>query len=113
VPEVATSTVLVSGEARFRWLHSRPGEAVELLELARAHYGGEAWVASRAEVVDAGLLGGPLEEEFWGRLGDVALLPLGDDAYLDPTDGGDARLVCRHGGLTADEMLVPLLAAGA
>lgn len=110
-PEVTASTVLVSGEARFRWLHSRPGEATDLLE--RAHYAGEAWVASRAEVVAAGLLGGPLEAEFSARLGDVALVPLGDDAYLDPTDGGDARLVCRHGGLTADEMLVPLLAAGA
>ena len=43
----------------------------------------------------------------------LAMVPLGDDAYLAPSDGGDARLVCRHGGLTADEMLVPLLAAGA
>jgi hypothetical protein len=112
-PEVAARTVLVSGEARFRWLHGPPGGAEALLECARAHYGGDAWVASRAEVVAAGLLGGPLEEEFLGRLGDVALVPLGDDAYLDPTDSGDARLVCRHGGLTAEEMLVPLLAAGA
>jgi len=112
-PPVAASTVLVSGEARFRWLHSRPGEAQDLLERAQAHYGGEAWVASRAEVVARGLFGGPLRDEFLGRLGDVAMVPLGHDAYLDPADGGDARLVCRHGVLTADEMFVPLLAAGA
>ncbi len=112
-PEVAAHTVLISGEARFRWLHSRPGEAADLLERTRAHYTGEAWVASRAEVVATGLLGGPVAEQFLGRLGDVALVPLGDGAYLDPTDGGDARLVCRHGGLTGDEMFVPLLAAGA
>ena len=111
--EVAARTVLISGEARFRWLHSRPGEATELLESAREHYGGDAWVASRAEVLDAGLLGGPIDDEFLDRLGDVALVPLGNDGYLDPADGGDARLVCRHGGLSADEMLVPLLAAGA
>ncbi len=111
-PEVAASTVLISGEARFRWLHSRPGEAQDLLERAQAHYGDEAWVASRAEVVARGLFGG-LGNEFLGRLGDVAMVPLGDDAYLDPTDGGDARLVCRHGGLTTDEMSVPLLAASA
>jgi hypothetical protein len=112
-PEVAERTVLISGEARFRWLHSRPDEGTDLLERTRARYAGSAWVASRAEVVAAGLLGGPLEEEFLSRLGDVALVPLGDDAYLDPTDSGDARLVCRHGGLTVDEMLVPLLAAAA
>jgi hypothetical protein len=111
-PEVAAGAVLISGEARFRWLHSPPGEATALLECARAHYAGEAWVASRAEVVASGLLGGPLGDKWVGRLGDVVLVPLGDDAYLDPTDG-DARLVCRHGGLTAGEMLVPLLAAGA
>ena len=70
-------------------------------------------MASRAEVVARGLFGGPLRDEFLGRLGDVAMVPLGHDAYLDPADGGDARLVCRHGGLTADEMFVPLLAAGA
>jgi hypothetical protein len=112
-PEVVGRTVLVSGEARFRWLHSRPGDAADLLERTRAHYAGDAWVASRAEVVAAGLLGGPVAEEFLGRLGDVALVPLGDGAYLDPADGGDARLVCRHGGLSGDEMFVPLLAAGA
>ena len=29
----------------------------------------------------------------------------------DPADGGAFELVCRHGSLTADEMLVPLLAS--
>jgi hypothetical protein len=108
--EVAACTSMISGEARFRWLHSRPGEAEALFECARAHYADDAWVASRAEVVGGGLLGGPLPDEFLRRLGDVALVPLGDDAYLDPTDSGDAKLVCRHGGLTTAEMLVPLLA---
>jgi hypothetical protein len=112
-PEVAAGTVLVSGEARFRWLHSRPGQALDLLERTRACYGAEAWVASRAEVVAAGLLGGPVEEEFLRRLGDVAMVPLGPDGYLDPTDTGEARLVCRHGGLCGDEMWVPLLGAAA
>ena len=112
-PDLVAHTVLISGEARFRWLHSLPGQSGELLERTRDRYAGEAWVASRAEVVGAGLLGGPMADEFLGRLGDVALVPLGDGAYLDPADGGDARLVCRHGGLTGDEMLVPLLAAGA
>ena len=111
--EVAAETELFSGEARFRWLHSRPGRALALLELARASYMGEAWVASREEVVDAGVFGGVPSHEALDRLGDVALVPLGQDGYLDPHDSGDAKLVCRHGGLSPEELLVPLLVARA
>ena len=75
-PEVAAESELFSGEARFRWLHSRPGRAEALLELAKARYEGEAWVATRDEVVDAGVLGGVPGKEALDRLGDVALVPL-------------------------------------
>jgi hypothetical protein len=103
----------MSGESRFRWLHSWPGRADILMDRAVARYSQEAWVATRDEVVSSGALGGIPSEEALARLGDVLLVPLGDNAYLDPMDPGEARLVSRHGGLTAEEMLVPLLAAGA
>jgi predicted AlkP superfamily pyrophosphatase or phosphodiesterase len=101
---------LVSGEARFRWLHAGPGRRAELLELTRHRYGHQAWVRSIDEVADAGWFGGPLDLRARRRLGDVALVPWEPVGYLEPTDG-DHRLVCRHGSLTADEVLVPLLAA--
>jgi hypothetical protein len=73
-------------------------------------YGHEAWVVT-AERMDAdGWFGDALSPVVRARLGDVALIPFEPVAYLDPLDGGDARLVCRHGSLTPDEMLVPLLA---
>jgi predicted AlkP superfamily pyrophosphatase or phosphodiesterase len=112
-PEVVAESEMFSGEARFRWLHSRAGRGDALLELARARYGREAWVATRDEVVEAGVLGGVPGPEALERLGDVALVPLGDDGYLDPHDSGDAKLVCRHGGLSPEEVLVPLVAATA
>jgi len=112
-PEVAAESAGMSGEARFRWLHSWPGRADILMDRAMARYSREAWVASRDEVVSSGALGGVPGEETLARLGDVLLVPLGDNAYLDPADPGEARLVSRHGGLTSEEMLVPLLAAGA
>jgi hypothetical protein len=108
-PEVAAESELFSGEARFRWLHSRPGRAEALLELTKARYDDEAWVATRDEVVDAGVLGGVPGKEALDRLGDVALVPLRENAYLDPHDSGDAKLVCRHGGLSPEEVLVPLV----
>jgi hypothetical protein len=47
------------------------------------------------------------------RLGDVALVPFEPVAFHDPDDAGPFELVSRHGSLTADEMLVPLLAVRA
>jgi len=112
-PEVAAESAGMSGESRFRWLHSWPGRADILIDRALARYSEEAWVATRDEVISSGVLGGVPSEEALARLGDVLLVPLGDNAYLDPTDPGEAKLVSRHGGLTSEEMLVPLLAAGA
>jgi hypothetical protein len=109
--EVAAHTSVMSGEARFRWLHAWPGRADALLAAAKARYDAEAWVATREEVVAAGVFGGRPAERWAARLGDVALVPLGDGAYLDPQDSGEVRLVSRHGGLSPQEVLVPLLTA--
>lgn len=104
---------LVSGEARFRWLHARdrsPAGIGRLAEAARDLYGDEAWVATIEEVESDRWLGGPLRSEFKARLGDVALVPHRPIGYLDGVDSGDYQLVCRHGSLTQDEMLIPLVA---
>ncbi|MBO0731618.1 MAG: alkaline phosphatase family protein [Acidimicrobiaceae bacterium] len=109
-PEVMAGVRLVSGEARFRWLHAEPGRAAEVLEAALAAYGHEAWVRSYDQVVAEAWLGGALAQDVRPRVGDVALVPYAPIGYLDPADPGEALLVCRHGSLTEDEMLVPLLA---
>jgi hypothetical protein len=143
---------MTSGEARFRWLHAKPGREKQLAETAKQLYSAEAWVASIDEVEHYGWLGGPLSSEVRSRLGDVALVPFAPVGYLDPEEGpkgptegheaggfdqegsaytGDGgagngssgataaataplrpKLACRHGSLTAEEMLVPLAAAG-
>ena len=102
---------MLSGEGRFRWLHARPGASVEALEaLARQVYGAEAWVVTVDQMDLEGWFGGLLKPDVKARLGDVALIPFVPVAYLDPADTGDVRLVCRHGSLTPEEMLVPLVA---
>ena len=70
-----------------------------------------AVVRTRDEVVDGGWFGGPLAPSVATRLGDVALVARQPIAFLDPADTGASTLVCRHGSLTADELLVPLVAA--
>lgn len=101
---------LFSGEGRFRWMHARPGLADELAKVADELHGHEAWVRTRQQMVDEGWFGGPLRPEVADRLGDVALVARDQIAYLDPADTGETRLLARHGSLTEEEMLVPLLA---
>jgi hypothetical protein len=104
---------LQSGEGRFRWLHARPGAAGDLLDTAADLYRDVAWVVSVEQVRAEGWLGPRLSPEAASRLGDVALAARDPLAFDDPADSGPFRLVCRHGSLTAAEMWVPLLAAGA
>lgn len=107
--EVMADVDLLSGEARFRWLHARPGTAARLAATAHRLYDDVAWVRTRDEVVEEGWLGGSPSPEVEHRLGDVALVPFEPVAFLDPADTGESRLVCRHGSLTPAEALVPLL----
>ena len=101
-----------SGEGRFRWVHARPGAAADLRDLLDERYGDSTWVRTRQELEDDGWFGGRLGDGFAGRLGDVALVPFEPIAFMDPADTGENRLACRHGSLTTDEMLVPLVALG-
>lgn len=110
---VAEPAELVSGEARFLWLHARPGAAADLLVAAEAGYGDVAWVRSIDQVEEEGWFGGKLPLAFRRRVGDVAVVPWAPIGLLDEPERTERRLVCRHGSLTPEEMLVPLLAVGA
>ncbi len=110
---VLEATAMMSGEGRFRWLHARPGAASDLLEAAQGSFGDEAWVHTVDQLDEDRWYGGPLGTTARSRLGDVAVVPHRSVAYLDPADRNEHTLVCRHGSLTADEMLVPLVASSA
>jgi hypothetical protein len=112
-PRVLADVTLVSGEARFRWLHAKDTTArgvEKLAVLATEIYGHEAWVSTYDQVERDGWLGGPMRPEVRARVGDVAIVPFEPVAYLDEAEVGESRLLCRHGSLTAAEMLVPLVA---
>ncbi len=108
-PEVLAHVVQQSGEGRFRWLHARPGHTRQLLEAARAHHGDTGWVVSLEEVLDDHWFGPVVMPSAQRMLGDVALVARDPVSYHDPADSGPFELVARHGSLTADEILVPLL----
>lgn len=108
--DVQAHVQIQSGEGRFRWLHARSGRATALFDAASELLGEHAWVRSRAAAIDEGWYGPTVTDAAAGRLGDVLLAAKGDVAFDDPADTGPYVLVGRHGSLTADEMLVPLLA---
>jgi hypothetical protein len=109
-PVVMEGVTMLSGEARFRWLHARPGAAERVAVEAAERYASVAWVRTREQVLESGWFGGRPCDEVLERLGDVALVARAPVGFRDPAEG-EARLVCRHGSLTQAEMLVPLLAS--
>ena len=111
-PEMLRHVRLQSGEARFRWLHARSGQAEALFEAATEHHGDTAWVVTREQIEKEQWLG-ELTPAAAGRLGDVALVARDPVAFDDPDDSGPYHLIGRHGSLTEAEMLVPLLATRA
>jgi hypothetical protein len=98
-----------SGEGRFRWLHARRGREGALLDAAR-QYDDVAWVVTKEQVLEENWFGPRVSDAVIRRMGDVALAAHAPVSFEEPLDGGAFDLVCRHGSLTADEMLVPLLA---
>ncbi|MDA8062942.1 MAG: alkaline phosphatase family protein [Actinomycetota bacterium] len=110
--DVLSAARMLSGEARFRWFHARPGAQGDLRDALVERYGGQAWVRTVDELDAEGWYGGALGPRARARLGDVALVPWEPVGYLDPDERNGVQLVCRHGSLTAAEVLVPLLGAG-
>ena len=119
--DVLALSSVVSGEARFRWLHARSGRAGELLDAASERYGRHGLVAGVQQVLDEGWLGPQVSSEARSRMGDVALVPRDPVAFTEPTPPTQSslgngfksqfQLIARHGSLTSAEMLVPCLAA--
>ena len=119
--DVLALSSAVSGEARFRWLHARPGRSGELLDAATERYGRYGLVAGKQQVLDEGWLGPYVSPEARSRMGDVALVPCDPVAFTEPKPsvqnppGHESKppfqLIARHGSLTSAEMLVPCLAA--
>jgi hypothetical protein len=98
----------VSGEGRFRWLHARPGAQGALLRRARDRVGDLGRVVGRDRLIAAGVFGGTPSADALRYLGDVAVVAEAPVYFPDPADPGERALVGRHGGLTPEELLVPL-----
>ncbi len=108
-PEVEAHVRSQSGEARFRWLHAEPGRQRELLAAAVSAHSDRGWVYPVDEMIDGGWFGPEVTDAARSRLGDVAVVAKDRWYFTDPADSPKIELVGRHGSLTPDEMLIPVL----
>lgn len=112
-PEVLALSDGLSGEGRFRWIHTVPDKVDDLVEAAEACHSSSAWVRTIDQMLEERWFGDAMYGDVQSRFGDVALLPFEPIAFEDPADTGPFELIGRHGSLTAAEMFVPCLTATA
>jgi hypothetical protein len=97
-----------SGDSRAAYLHVRHGQADVVWAYLEEQLAGRFVVLDSKVALEAGLLGkGGITPETPSRIGDLIALARGEASlhwgYREP------KLWGRHGGLTPEEMLVPLL----
>jgi hypothetical protein len=98
-----------TGEARLPYLYLRPGQAEAAEEYVGRTWPGAFTIVDSAHALRGGLFGpGAPCNQAAGRLGDRVLISRGSN-YLWWADKPDI-LLGRHGSLTQEEMIVPLLA---
>jgi hypothetical protein len=99
-----------TGEARAAYLHCMTGEVAAARDYLQARLADQFLVVDSRAALAMGLFGrGNHAPETRHRIGDLLALPRHDHILWDGNE--PPKMLGRHGGLTVEEMLVPLLAA--
>jgi Type I phosphodiesterase / nucleotide pyrophosphatase len=100
--------ILPTGEHRLMYLFTRPGKADEIRDYYEKTWRGQFVFLDPSDAVAKGLYGpGKPNSHLADRMGDL-IAAARDDAYLWWADK-ENPLIGQHGGLSAEEMIVPLL----
>ena len=110
IPELDHGLLLPPlGEPRASYLYLREGSRKRVLAAISAHLTDGLTAIDSESALASGLFGdGPAKESVRDRIGDVIVAATGPGALLHPYKDA-VRLKGMHGGLTRDEMLVPLI----
>ena len=114
-PDLVAGVRFVAGEPRMLHLHVEAGvDAAALADSWRSSEGDRAWVATRAEAIEAGWFGAVLPVVA-PRIGDVLVAARKAVAYYDSRDAtrSGRSMIGQHGSWSPQEMRVPLLRFGA
>ncbi|WP_314147930.1 alkaline phosphatase family protein [uncultured Leifsonia sp.] len=114
-PELLDGVHEVAGEPRMLHLYTEDGAADAVASRWRDSEGDRAWVATRADAVEAGWFGPSVDPGVAPRIGDVLVGARKRIAYYDDRDPQRTgrTMIGQHGSLTPEETRVPLLRFGA
>ncbi|ROR74281.1 type I phosphodiesterase/nucleotide pyrophosphatase [Bogoriella caseilytica] len=109
-PRLTAGVKLVAGEERFAHVYCQAGEAESVTARWRAVLGDRAQVLSRAELGASGLVGSDLSR--LSVAGDLVAIPALGWGIVDSRSQPARALAMKgvHGGLSPEELEVPLLA---
>ncbi len=101
-----------AGSPRDLFLHIRPELLDEALHVLGTHLNGKAAVLRTQDLIKRGYFGPPpVSEAFLSRVANLCVLPYkGESVYCYVKGKYEQRYYGHHGGLTPEEMEIPLLA---
>jgi predicted AlkP superfamily pyrophosphatase or phosphodiesterase len=102
--------ILPTGSARDVFLHVKEDKLAETKELLTQKIGGKAKIVETKKAIKNGLFGlGDVGSEFFERAGNLIILPYRNETvWFEHFKGRRLNLLGHHGGLSEEEMLVPL-----
>jgi hypothetical protein len=103
--------ILPTGSPRDVFLHVKEDKLTETQKLLTQKIGSKAQVVETKEAIKNGLFGlGEVGNEFFDRVGNLLVLPYGNETvWFEHFKGRKFSLHGHHGGLNEDEMMVPLV----
>ena len=110
IPEFEHGLLLPpTGEPRASYLYLREGTRKRILAAINEHLSGGLVAIDSETALSSGLFGtGTVKEEVHDRVGDLIVVSTGKTAIFHPYKDA-IKLKGMHGGLTREEMLVPLI----
>jgi hypothetical protein len=99
--------VPITGESRAAFVYPRPGRTEAIRRYLEDRFPGWFAVLDSVQALEAGIMGQPIADETYARAGQLLVLPRGNHALQRAVP--PVPLIGRHGGLSPEEMLVPLI----
>ncbi len=101
-----------AGSCRDFFLYIKADLLDEAQAFLRSRLEGRAEVRKVAQMAQEGYFGPQISPTFQGRAGDLVILPLhGESVWWYEKDKFEQRFYGHHGGLTEQEMIIPLISA--
>lgn len=103
---------LLAGEPRVRYLYTDVEHREQVKSRWQEYLGDRATVLYREEGIEAGLFGEIVDSKVLERIGDIIVIANGKFILVEPArQTQQLAMVGHHGGVTQDEVEIPLLLA--